>query len=79
MPHRRPTKSFQQIKALFGKTFHRGDRVVCAGQLGTIVGATCPHVRVRFDGSQIAVPCDPRELHLDESNPPKLGRPSSLS
>lgn len=44
MTHAKPTKSFQQIKAQFGRTFHRGDRVTCAGRPGTIVGVRFPHV-----------------------------------
>ncbi|BEP55380.1 hypothetical protein GmRootV118_26240 [Variovorax sp. V118] len=56
--------SFEKIKLRFGRSFRRGDRVVCEGRLGTITGATYPHVRVRFDGRQIAVPCDPCELHV---------------
>jgi len=69
MTHAKPTKSFQQIKAQFGRTFHRGDRVTCAGRPGTIVGVRFPHVRVRFDGQQISVPCDPLELLFDTSSP----------
>ncbi|KQX87953.1 hypothetical protein [Variovorax sp. Root473] len=56
--------SFEQIRLRFGRSFHRGDRVVCEGRLGTITGTTYPHVRVRFDGRQISVPCDPCEVHV---------------
>ena len=56
--------SFEKIRLRFGRTFHRGERVVCEGRPGTITGATYPHVRVRFDGRLIAVPCDPCELHV---------------
>lgn len=56
--------SFEQIRLRFGRSFRRGDRVLCEGRLGTITGTTFPHVRVRFDGRQISVPCDPCELAL---------------
>ncbi|MET3373577.1 hypothetical protein ABIC89_002639 [Variovorax boronicumulans] len=60
--------SFEQIKTQFGRSFQRGDRAVCEGRLGTITGITYPHLRVRFDGQQISVPCDPRELELNLSH-----------
>lgn len=56
--------SFEKIRLRFGRSFRRGDRVVSEGRPGTITGATYPHVRVRFDGRQISVPCDPCELHV---------------
>ncbi|WPG40316.1 hypothetical protein [Variovorax sp. EBFNA2] len=55
--------SFEKIRLRFGRSFRRGDRVICEGRPGTITGTTYPHVRVRFDGRQISVPCDPCELH----------------
>lgn len=55
--------SFEKIRLRFGQSFHRGDRVMCEGRLGTITGTTYPHVRVRFDGRQISVPCDPCAVH----------------
>ncbi|PIF78484.1 hypothetical protein CLU95_5673 [Variovorax sp. 54] len=57
--------SFEKIRLRFGRSFRRGDRVVCEGRPGIITGTTYPHVRVRFDGRQISVPCDPYELHVD--------------
>lgn len=59
--------SFEQIRLRFGRSFRRGDRIVCEGRLGTITGTTFPHVRVRFDGRQISVPCDPCELAPGEA------------
>ncbi|WP_369631513.1 MULTISPECIES: hypothetical protein [unclassified Variovorax] len=72
MTHAKPAKSFQQIKAQFGRTFHRGDRVTCGGRPGTIVGVRYPHIRVRFDGQRISVPCDPLELEVAKPNPSTL-------
>jgi len=71
MPGTKLPKSFQQIRTQFGRTFHRGDRVASEGRLGSITGATYSHIRVRFDGQQISVPCDPLELQLYRPNPSK--------
>ena len=78
MTHAKPTKSFQQIKAQLGRTFHRGDRVTCAGRPGTIARGTYPHVRVKFDGRAIAVPCNPLELQVESSSPSERIRPLGL-
>lgn len=54
--------TIREICARHGLALERGSRVLCEGRSGTIVGASGPLLRVKFDGKQISSRCDPLDV-----------------
>lgn len=54
--------TIREICTRHGLDLERGSRVICEGRLGTIVGASGPLLRVKFDGNQISSRCDPIDV-----------------
>jgi len=56
--------TIREICARHGLQLERGSRVLCEGRPGTIVGASGPLLRVKFDGKQISSRCDPLDVQV---------------
>lgn len=46
--------------------------MLCEGRPGTIVGASGPLLRVKFDGKQISSRCDPLDVQLLHASIPDV-------